>query len=626
VEQDLLDTVEAVEVISAEEIAEMGAKTVAEVMEKIPGVVIMDHPQATVMMQGFEGAYVKVLIDGIEISGDTAGATPVSMIPVADIERIEIIRGASSVLYGSDAMGGVINIITRRPEKGKLSARFRQEFSSTLRQYSDGYMSYADGNFGFSLGGSFDRDDGKTFRMKNNQGRSIDIYELPAVRLGAARGSVVWYHPAGELELYGNWFDSLLNVSVENALGYDFMNTKYEGGLKGSFRFSELALVDGFFSYSRLDYDADSRDYNAGSIAVYAESVFEDFEGELRLSWSPVISHELLFGLNARREGLESDAFEEEKKFVMLSAFVQDIWNIQGADRFRIVPGLRLDARLPNDEDEDTLFKFTPKLSLRYDPRDDLVLRLSYGMGFKTPSLKQNYWVFFHPAPYNFLLLGNPGLKPETSHGFNLQADYAMTRSFSISAGAYFNYVYDLIDDYMVDPNGGTLDGKPYVHIRSYRNVGKAITSGGDLSLRYNGGRIKAHASYNLTVAREYSESEGEWIDLASRVPHQINFSLAYTVPFIETTIQGNAVWNSPQLIGAGMGGGTGGNTYTPDYLMANLRVSKFFFGETLEIFVGVQNVLNNLHFVESSDGQNQEDYYGLREGMIFSLGAGMKW
>jgi outer membrane receptor for ferrienterochelin and colicins len=629
-EQD--EAVEAVEVISAEEIAEKGAKTVAEALEGVPGIVIYEHPQSTVMMQGFEGAYVKVLIDGMEVTGDTGGATPVSMIPISDVERIEIVRGASSVLYGSDAMGGVINIITKKPEPGRLSASLKQELGSNLRYYGEGFLGYDNALFGISAGGSFDWDQGKIVQKRNNMGKNVDIYEVPGIRLGTARGNGVWHHGRGDLEIFGSWMDSLQEVSADSELGYDFMYTRLEGGLKGSFNFSDLALLDGFFSYRRLDYTAEQHHYVYRTSSSYAESLFRDFEGELRFSWDPLISHSLLFGVNGKREALESESFEGEKFYALFSAFLQDTWNIGGADSFRVVPGLRFDYRPPSGPDEEHLYKVSPKLSLRYDPVEVLTLRLAYGMGFKTPTLKQNYWVFFHPAPYNFLLVGNPNLKSESSHGINTSADYKIAGGFTVSAAAYFNYIFDLIDDYIADENPGARPNasgntQNYIYTRGYRNVGRAITTGGDLSLRYNSRRLDVSAVYSLTVAKEYDEEGDRYTDLASRVPHQINLSAAWTVPVIETGIRIGLAWNAPQLTGAGMGDGdadSGGKT--PDFLMANLRISKFFFKERLEIYAGLRNLLNNVHFIKGSGGETQEEYYGLRDGIIFFFGGGFKW
>jgi outer membrane receptor for ferrienterochelin and colicins len=121
-------------------------------------------------------------------------------------------------------------------------------------------------------------------------------------------------------------------------------------------------------------------------------------------------------------------------------------------------------------------------------------------------------------------------------------------------------------------------------------------------------------------VAKELDETTDDWIDLASRVPHQVTANVSYRIPVIETSVQGQANWNSPQLISYT------DKTYTPDYLMVNLRIAKTFFKEKLEVYGGAQNVLNNIHFVNSTEGQTQEEYYGLRDGIIFTLGAGFKW
>jgi outer membrane receptor for ferrienterochelin and colicins len=309
-------------------------------------------------------------------------------------------------------MGGVINIITKKPEQGKLTVRTKHEFSSNIRYYGEGYAGYANGIFALAAGGSFDWSGGTIEQQRNTRRKMVDLYAVPAARLGSLRADASWYHPGGELSLYGSWSDSEINVSADIENGYDFMNTKLEGGVKEAYRFSDIAMLDGFFSYRQLDYDADRINYSHHTRSAYADSLFRDIEGEARFSWEPDISHALLFGVNAKREALESDSFDAEKSVVMLSVFTQDTWNIGGADRFRIVPGLRFDYRPPNASDEEHIYKLSPKLSFRYDPTEALVLRLSYGMGFKTPSLKQNYWFFFHPAPYNFLITGNPDLTP----------------------------------------------------------------------------------------------------------------------------------------------------------------------------------------------------------------------
>jgi outer membrane receptor for ferrienterochelin and colicins len=621
VEENIEDTVEAVEVVDSGEIAAMGAKNVAEVLENLPGVTIFQRAQSTVMMQGFDGAYVKVLVDGMEIAGDDGGATPVSLLGVADIERIEIVRGASSALYGSEAMGGVINIITKKPEKDRLSFGTRQEFASNLRYYGEAWLGWDIRHIALSLGGGFDRDDGKTARQRGALGY-IDIFEVPSDWQGNLRGSVVWRHGRGDLEAFGSWSDSALESSSNTTVGYDYQNTKIEGGLKHSLRFSDTALMDGFFSYRQHEKTAQQHNYVYNNTVPYTDDLFREMEGELRFSWDPLISHSLLFGVNAKREALDSGDFSEEQSLIQLAVFTQDTWNIGAMDRFRIVPGIRFDYRVPKNDDEDPVFKLTPKLSFRYDPFEGLILRLSYGMGFKAPSLKNNYWVFFHPAPNNWLILGNPNLKPETSHGFNAQADYAITKNFSAGAAGYFNYIIDKIETLVVDTTPGSrfdnesgID-REFTQTRRYENLGRAYTAGGDLTLRYAAGRLALNGTYSIGVSRGYDDELGDYAQLSSMIPHQVNLGGSFLIPVIETTTALRINWHAPRLIS------DGGDAKTPDYLMASLRVSKFFFGKMFEAYGGIQNLFNNFHFIEGSEGETQQDYYRLMDGMIFSLGV----
>ncbi|MDR3303792.1 MAG: TonB-dependent receptor [Treponema sp.] len=622
--QDINEAVEAVEVVSAEDIADMGAKNVAEVLENVAGLVIFDHPQATVMMQGFGGAYVKVLIDGLEIAGDTGGATQLNLIPVADIERIEIVRGASSALYGSDALGGVINIITKKPEADKFSLKTTQEIASNLRYYGELSAGYANDRFALSGAGSFDYDEGKE-RTERVGSKTVSLYDMPYSRLGSARlnGSMFWDN--GGLDLYAGWADSVLKVSANTESGYDFMNQRLEGGATFKHQPGETLGLEGYMKYDRLDYDATQYAYMWDTSSMYADSVFQNIEGEARLAWEPNIEHSLLFGLNTTNESLDSDTFSDTKRSAVISVFAQDLWNIGGMDKYRLTPGLRVDMPLPQFGENAVFPSITPKLAFRFDPSEKLILRASYGMGFKSPTLKQRYWVFFHPSPYNFLIEGNPELKPESSHGFNVSVDYTVFEGFSASISGYYNYVFDMIEAQQV---AGSTEGSAigadglehnYIYIMRYRNIGKVMTAGGDLSLRWKQERLAATFTYSYGLAKEWNEDKEQYTDMASRVPQQISASVLYTVPFIETDFSLRFNWSAPQRVSVEE------NTFSPDYLMVNLRIAKTLFDKHLEVYCGAKNLLNNINFIEGSAGETQRDYFGLRDGIIFYLGATFK-
>ena len=124
---------------------------------------------------------------------------------------------------------------------------------------------------------------------------------------------------------------------------------------------------------------------------------------------------------------------------------------------------------------------------------------------YKIPSLKEKYWIFKHnyaPGAGNFILYGNPNLVPEKSHSFNIGIEQNVQNLFTVSAGAYFNYILDLIDNVVTDPVSSP-------QIREYRNIDKAITYGGDFSAGTELDRFKAKAGYAYTRAKSFEPQIG---------------------------------------------------------------------------------------------------------------------
>lgn len=118
IEQKIDESTEQKRTITNDDIRKSGAKNVGDALKTLPDVAVSaataGNANETVTMQGLGNGYVKIMIDGVSVSTDLSGAAPIFQIPVENIERIEVIKGADAVLYGSSAMGGIINIITKR--------------------------------------------------------------------------------------------------------------------------------------------------------------------------------------------------------------------------------------------------------------------------------------------------------------------------------------------------------------------------------------------------------------------------------------------------------------------------------------------------------------------------------
>ncbi len=640
IEQAQEDSVEKVTVVPEEKIAEMGAKNVAEVLENVPGVTVTQHPMEGASMQGLSGAYVKVLVDGIAVGGDVGGASPISLIPVSDIERIEIIFGASSALYGSDAMGGVINIITKK-NNSMFDAVVKQEIDSHKHAYSNLSIGYGNRIFALKAAGSFDNMPGLITREFDPMGEQIDTYVFPNTRLGFGRFTADFFLPSGEIGVYGMYANHLRYMSQSPDIANQFFSNKAEGGIKSRIDLTDSLRMSIFSSYKFFNHFFDEvyTAYKENNIKR-RESVFHEVESELSVNNDFTIEHSLLGGINVKWEMMQGVDFAEPKHLLLLSMFSQYTWNLAGEDLFFLVPGFRMDWAPPMQTDDKNLWQATPKLSLRYNPIDKLALRLSYGMGFKVPTLKQKYWLFFHPAPVNFVLHGNPDLKPERSQGINTSVEYSPLMGFTISASGYFNYVKDLIfavetsttEGFYPDASGVL---HPYVGERNYMNIDRVMTTGGNLSLSYMHRWVESRLTYTIAGMFNYDTESGKYFKGAYFTPHQLDLDITGIIPVSLTRIKLGIQWNAPQSIregfdvrAANMIKPDSDSSYgtSPDKLLVNLHVSQKFWKQQIEIYGGVKNLLNNLHFRKGSDGRDQKNYYGLTEGITAYFGLGFKY
>ncbi|CEM62461.1 TonB-dependent receptor [Treponema phagedenis] len=639
VEQAAEEAVDKVTVVSEEKIAEMGAKNVAEVLQNLPGITVTEHPMEGVSMQGFSGAYVKVLIDGVAVGGDVGGASPIALIPSSDIDHIEIIKGASSALYGSDAMGGVINIITKK-NRSSWSLSTKQEIDIHKHYFGMAGFSYKNKLFGINGIGSFDNMPGMITREFDPLGRKIDTFIFPKTRMGFGRLSTDFYLPTGTMQLYGTYTNHDRYMNQAEDIANRFTSEKGEAGFKGAFDFGESAQMNVFSSYKYFKHFFDEiyTAYTDDNIKR-RYSTFHEVETEVNANYDFSIAHSLLAGMNIKWAMMQGIDFPKPKHSALFGIFTQYVWNMKGEDVLRIVPGLRFDLAPPMLKGDRTLWQLTPKLSIRYDPLDVLTMRFSYGMGFKVPTLKQKYWLFFHPAPVNFVLLGNPLLKPEYSQGFNASLEYRPVEGLRFGASGYFNYVNNLIFAVETDKREGYFpDSNGNLHavtgLREYLNIDRVMTVGGDFSIQYNWKWIETGVTYTIAGMYNYDTDNKRYYRGAYFVPHQIKFNLTGIIPKSLTRITLGLHWDSPQNIRDGFDIRAADKIKltdekyitSPDKLLVNLHISQKLWQDRIELYAGIKNMLNNISFAKGSDGRSMKDFYGLKEGIIGYFGIGIKY
>lgn len=639
IEQQIDDSVEQKRTITTEDIRKSGAKTVGDALKTLPDVTVSaataGNANESVTMQGLGNGYVKIMIDGVSVSTDISGATPIFQIPVENIERIEVIKGADSVLYGSEAMGGAINIITKREQpdaeeedaehtrksKIKIAGSVTEEigFMPVIlgwKNYAAGNLSITGTHFSNTLIGSFDYNPGKQRTTFDALAGKINYYESAKKLQGFIRNTFVWKDSWGSVGTYGVYTGSQ-QVSNYTQSGYDkgsemrYASQRGELGFTGKYINSEKFYLDGFV-VGKLYFLDTAYNVKAGmySSSKGTHSNAFDSEFDMRAHWMPNTINDLTFGVNATLTSMNGAAFTKRKYALETALFAQDTISLFDG-KLTLVPGARFTVA-PGIQEKSVIFMGTPKFSIKYNPVETTALRFSYGMGFKIPSLKEKYWIFRHnyaPGLGNFILYGNPKLVPEKSHSVTIGLEQNVQNLFTFSIGGYFNYIRDLIDSVVVDRLSSPQK-------REYHNVDKAITYGGDVSAGTELDRFKVKVGYAYTGAKFFDAPTARWENLALRVNHRITVYTSYCIPVIETEIALNMQWNSPQLLTAKT------SYHTPDYLMAGFDISKKFFDETLEVYIALDNMLNNLHFIKGTNNETQKQYYGLTDGLILRFGG----
>jgi len=477
----------AISVITAEEIAKESPKSPADVLRRVPGVMVVESGgpggTTTVRIRGAEAGQTLVLIDGIRVNDPSSGSGEFdfSNLAAVDIERIEVLRGPQSALYGSDAMGGVINIITR---KGKGAPRF--SIGAEAGSYgtkagraavsgSSGPVSYAFSATGFDTAG-FSRYGYRIGRIEGT--RLLPLEADSAQRLGAAGRVSVAISPDVELEIGG--YTSYSEAQYDDgfsALADSPSQTQqrlYEGHTRlTAYAFGGLLRNTVLVSGSRTNrHYRDVGSYapptlNWSNTGLTGDRFAVEYQGDLKLDAFGLLT----FGAKAERERLVStarDVLPFTSPVRETNDASQTTRSLYALHQFSLFDNLHLSfgGRLDDIEDGDRFG--TWRATAAYEiPDTGTKLRGSVGTGAKAPTLYQK----FDP------LYGRPGLESERSVGFDLGVDQRLLDDRLLLSATFFaNRFRDLIG-FAADPSC-----RPDQAFGCFVNVNRARTSGIELS------------------------------------------------------------------------------------------------------------------------------------------------
>ncbi len=405
--------------ITEEDIKKSDATNIQELLQQeLPGVefTYAMNQQLNMNLSGFSGQNVLILIDGERLAGESMENTDFSRLTMQNVARVEIIKGAASALYGSNAAGGVINIITKEAVK-PWSLNLNARMADHKEQRYGGTWGLRKGRVNNIIDVMHTTID--TYNLCYNTKDDCDFRTVYGGRTWNVKDRLV-YNMTEDLRLSahaGYYFkERLYNLDTPDRY------RDFSGGVKGEWRIGgrdNVELSYNFDQYDKSDYqvlrDMDVRDYR-------------NVQHTTRMLYSHRFSEAdmLTAGGDYMRDYLDSYQFNDgARKQHSADVFAQYDYNFNS--HLELVVAGRVDYTSDNND-----FDFTSKAAMRYRS-GDFTLRAGYAGGFRAPTLKEKYMRYDMSGI--FWIHGNENLKAEKSHTFNASAEYTWHRyNFTLSA------------------------------------------------------------------------------------------------------------------------------------------------------------------------------------------------
>ena len=516
------------EVISRRQLQQYAGKSIEDILSGLTASFDFSENDmgSHLQMNGLGNSYVLILIDGRRLHGDNGGENDLSLIDPHNIERIEIVKGASSALYGSDAIAGVINIITRKHREHGLMAEnttrvgsygdIRQHDGLALNygplssytnfqlQHSDGWQNTAEEALSQTEYHITDSRNKTVNRHTNWQiAERLTLQLSPRIEL-YADGSIYWkriYRPSGrhpgvdvktwDLQ-YSNASASVGGKWKLNATDYVTLDADWKKHAY-YYAYTDTTLTDGYVNGHFTNYfpyfpGQKELQSNQQMTNVSLKGVFA-LPGEQRLSAGIDYRYDWLRAPMRVVNGKASDNTE--------ALYVQDELSL--LDPLYLTAGLRL------TRNEGFGFRLTPKLSAMLKT-GDLRLRATWSQGYKTPTPKELHYQYVRNMSGVYLYLGNTGLKPQSSNYFGLSAEYTVGH-LTLTLAPYYNKVSDMIALVTIpqrEAPGDLIAKYDPTRVRQYQNIEDAKTYGIDFTVRYQARHFTAGGSYSYLDTRAH--------------------------------------------------------------------------------------------------------------------------
>ncbi len=427
------------EVITKKTIENIGSTSIEDLLATVsPSFDFSPNIMGSYMsINGLGNKYILVLVDGVRLTGDVSGNIDLTRINVGNIEKIEIVKGASSSLYGSEAIGGVINIITKKSSK-KLNVSTSSQLGENSAFSENAGIDFKIGKLNSSTTFDYRKSDSWDLTDENDPG---SLYHINKFYTKTVTQKFT-YSPSKSIKTYlgGSFYNKkIFNQRIEKKY-YDYLYNDYSfnAGIKYIINQKNSINLDvnsDIYNYDYL-YFTDYKDYKRGDKVINKRQhcYTANLKGIFKLSKK----HTLIAGaeyFSDKMETSEDKIPSKEKDAYTQSLYIQDEYKI--LDKLTLVAGLRY---VNHETFGDHL---TPKVSL-LQKIGNFNLRASYSHGFKTPSLQEIYYKYYFSRSKSWYL-GNPDLKPEKSKYYTVSAEYVKDW-FNASVSVYRNNIDNMIE------------------------------------------------------------------------------------------------------------------------------------------------------------------------------------
>lgn len=581
-------SVYSVKVIDEKEIAAKAATSLDELLQSELNIRLSEDNilGTAISMNGLSGQNVKIMVDGVPVIGRENGNIDISQLNLNDIERVEIIQGPMSVMYGTDAIGGLINLITKQTTMHGFEGNVNLNYETIGTYNADGSIYCKNKTQHFSLSGGryffggFPSPDSSRFRQWKPWEKYFGSAEYGfKTKWIDGQFRTDYFHQLTQskgvpiitpYEAYA--FDDYYTTDRFNFTALNRVNLRSPGTLQFTNSYSLYRRMANTFNKNLVDLTQ----FQTHAAESQDTSTFDLFL--LRGTYSntnPKKSFSFQTGYDINLESGRGEKLKDKEQRINDYALFGSIEF--KVNNFLIRPGIRVAYNSRYNE------PLIPSLNVKYKAGERIQLRSSYSRGFRAPSLKELDLYF---VDVNHNILGNPDLKAEHSDHFDFSVDYQNVfrrHTVKLEYSLFYNNVSDIIILAMVDSAAQQY---------SYINIDKYQTAGTKIEMQWRAGKLTLQSGFSLTGLYNSLSEQYEDVQRFSFTPEFVfgascHFDKIKSVAslFLKSTgtTPGFAVNNEKKVYAT---------TISP-YTTLDIVLQKSFWTDRINLSAGVKNILN---------------------------------